>query len=604
MPRMPEHHGSRITLLDDDTINQIAAGEVVERPASVVKELIENSLDAGASTISIDLASDMKGIIRIKIADDGYGIPKGDVEKAFLRHATSKVRVAEDLHSVTSMGFRGEALASISAISRIVMVTRTPDADTGTTISVSGSEITNIGEAAAPAGTSVVIEDLFYNTPARRKFLRSRQTELLQIYLVVEAEALAHPHVGFLLSHNGQERIRTQSTERLSDTIGFIFGHEKTNSLIGISSGSPFMRIDGYISHPSDCRTSRADTFISVNHRPVTSKNIARAVRAGYGTLIAKGSYPSVFLNLTIDTMLVDVNVHPTKREIRLSREREILEQITRAVSETLHSTDILRKRKPKGRQDGGERAHPPASMKGVREERDQQYSGATPREQGEGRIHLKFTTTDKQLRLTETGAQGETQGLLPALKVIGQVCERYIIAGSAADDELFLIDQHAAHERILYDQLCAGRNGRLQRQDLLVPLVVSLRPTEHAALKEASSVLEDQGFVIEEFGGETIAVRSVPMVLGKRLGAEIIRDIAGDLIAEKLLSSDERKEQITCMVACRGAIKAGTTLSTEQMERLLDQLSRASEPYTCPHGRPVILSYTIKQLDRLFHRS
>ncbi len=599
-----QEHGTRITLLDDDTINQIAAGEVVERPASVVKELIENSLDAGASTISIDLASDTKGIIRIKIVDDGCGIPAEDVEKAFLRHATSKVRRAEDLHSVLSMGFRGEALASISSIARVIMITRTPYADTGTTISVSGGEVTNFGEVAAPAGTSVTIEDLFYNTPARRKFLRSRQTELLQVYLVVEAEALAHPHVGFLLSHNGQERIRTQSTERLSDTVGFLFGYDRTNTLIGISSGSPFMRIDGYISHPSDCRTNKADTFISVNHRPVLSKNIGRAVRAGYGTLVAKGSYPSVFLNLTIDTGLVDVNVHPTKREVRLSREREIVEEITRAVSEILHSTDILRKREQKVRRGDGDRPLVRPAETGVREEGGKEYSGASSGVKGGGSVHLKFSTTDKQLRLTETGDQGETKGLLPSLKVIGQVCERYILAGSAADDELFLIDQHAAHERILYDQLCEGRTGRLQRQDLLVPLVVSLRPAEHAALKEASRVLEDQGFVVEEFGGDTIAVRSVPMVLGKRLGAEIISDIAGDLIAEKSLSSDERSEQITCMVACRGAIKAGTTLSNEQMERLLDQLSRTSEPYTCPHGRPVILSYTIQQLDRLFHRS
>ena len=364
------------------------------------------------------------------------------------------------------------------------------------------------------------------------------------------------------------------------------------------------MRIDGYISHPSDCRTNRADTFISVNHRPVLSKSIGRAVRAGYGTLVAKGSYPSVFLNLTIDTGLVDVNVHPTKREVRLSREREIMEEITRAVSETLHSTDILRKREQKVRRGDGDRSWLPPAETGVREEARKDYSGASSGGQKEGSVHLKFSTTDKQLRLTESGDQGESKGLLPSLKVIGQVCERYILAGSAADDELFLIDQHAAHERILYDQLCEGRNGRLQRQDLLVPLVVSLRPAEYAALKEASCVLEDQGFIVEEFGGDTIAVRSVPMVLGKRLGAEIISDIAGDLIAEKSLSSDERREQITCMVACRGAIKSGTTLSNEQMERLLDQLSRTREPYTCPHGRPVIISYTLQQLDRLFHRS
>ncbi|MBT8507117.1 hypothetical protein AZH53_01560 [Methanomicrobiaceae archaeon CYW5] len=594
----------RITLLDDDTINQIAAGEVVERPASVVKELIENSLDAGASSISIELLSDTKGITRIKIIDDGCGIPPEDVEKAFLRHATSKVRYAEDLHVVTSMGFRGEALASISAISRVLMVTRTRGADTATTMAVSGGEVTGFGEVAAPSGTSVTIEDLFYNTPARRKFLRSRQTELLQIYLAVEAEALAHPHVGFLLMHNGQERIRTQATERLIDTVGFLFGHERIPSLIGISTGSPFMRIDGYVSHPSDCRTNRADTFISINRRPVVSKTIARAIRAGYGTLVAKGSYPSVFLNLTIDTGLVDVNVHPTKREVRLSREREILEEITRAVSETLHSTDILRKRTNRTEAEIGERNLISPRVSGVREETPKSYSAGGSGVQAGGRVHLKFSTTDKQLRLTETVCLGDTPGLLPSLRVIGQVCERYILAGSVADDELFIIDQHAAHERILYDQLSAGRDGRLQRQDLLVPLVVSLRPAEHAALNDASSVLEDQGFVIEDFGGGSIAVRSVPMVLGKRLGAEIIRDIAGDLIAEKSLSSDERKEQITCMVACRGAIKAGTTMSNEQMERLLDQLSRTSEPYTCPHGRPVILSYTISQLDRLFHRS
>ena len=280
------------------------------------------------------------------------------------------------------------------------------------------------------------------------------------------------------------------------------------------------------------------------------------------------------------------------------------MEEITRAVSETLHSTDILRKRNHGNKSDEGERNRLPAGVPGVREAVVKSYSGDVAGVQGGGSTHLKFSTTDKQLRLTETGGQGETKGLLPFLRVIGQVCERYILAGSTADDELFIIDQHAAHERILYDQLCTGRDGRLQRQDLLVPLVVSLRPAEHAALREASSVLEDQGFIIEDFGGDAIAVRSVPMVLGKRLGAEIIRDIAGDLIAEKPLSSDERKEQITCMVACRGAIKSGTIMSNEQMERLLDQLSRTSEPYTCPHGRPVILSYTISQLDRLFHRS
>lgn len=633
-----------IRLLDDETVNTIAAGEVIERPASVVKELVENAVDAGADTIKVDITTGTQHISSVQVSDTGCGMHMSDAKMSFVRHATSKIRGPDDLARIHTMGFRGEALASIAAISRVTLITRTQDNDAGTEIVIEGGEVLSVSEVSAPQGTTVRVDNIFFNTPARRKFMKSRGTELLHIYRAVEAEAFAHPESAFRLRVNGKEKLRTQRTTTIIQTIGQVFGTEISQKIIPLSAGTPVMRVDGAIVLPEACRPNAGEIHLCVNGRPVTSPQIVRAIRAGYGTLIPKGRYPVAYLNLKIDTSLVDVNVHPAKREIRLSREKEIFSGISDAIRDTLQTTDLIHDNTPAASTGNreiqpnrknvisdisdairdtlrtndmthgdtpaastGSRApayhHIPKYTRGVSEAIPDIIGNSSRVIQPE-KLHIRYATTDKQLRLT-SNMDGDTGvNLLPSMRIIGQVADGYILAASRDNDELLIIDQHAAHERILYDQLCRRRDTGIQRQELLVPLVVELNAAEKLALSANYDILLDLGFIVDEFGPDAFAVRAVPMVLGKRLGTEMIHDIVSDLIIESRKTADEKSDRITATIACRGAIKAGSPLTQEQMERLVLQLSHTSEPYTCPHGRPVILSYSHNELDRMFLRT
>ncbi len=634
-----------IRLLDDETVNTIAAGEVIERPASVVKELVENAVDAGADTIKVDITTGTQHISSVQVSDTGCGMHMSDAKMSFVRHATSKIHSSDDLARIHTMGFRGEALASIAAISRVTLITRTKDNDAGTEIVIEGGEVLSVSEVSAPQGTTVRVDNIFFNTPARRKFMKSRQTELLHIYRAVEAEAFAHPESAFRLRVNGKEKLRTQRTTTITQTIGQVFGTEISQKIIPLSAGTPVMRVDGAIVLPEACRPNAGEIHLCVNGRPVTSPQIVRAIRAGYGTLIPKGRYPVAYLNIKIDTSLVDVNVHPAKREIRLSREKEIFSGISDAIRDTLQTTDLIHDNTPAASTGNREiqlsrknemisgiadsirdalqttdqthgdisgarlnnqipvYRHPSEYTNGVSEAVPGSI-GTSPRANHPEKLHIRYATTDKQLRLT-SNMDGDTGvNLLPSMRIIGQVADGYILAASRDNDELLIIDQHAAHERILYDQLCRRRDTGIQRQELLVPLVVELNAAEKLALSANYDILLDLGFIVDEFGPDAFAVRAVPMVLGKRLGTEMIHDIVSDLIIESRKTADEKSDRIIATIACRGAIKAGSPLTQEQMERLVLQLSHTSEPYTCPHGRPVILSYSHKELDRMFLRT
>jgi DNA mismatch repair protein MutL len=600
-PVKPAHPDPQIRILDDETINQIAAGEVVERPASVVKELVENAIDAGAETIRIEITGS-GGIDRIRVVDDGTGMSEQNARLAFMRHATSKLQAIDDLHRIRSMGFRGEALASIAAVARVEVVTKPggSGAVSATRLVITGGEIVEEGEVGAPYGTSITVEDLFYNTPARKKFMKSVQTEMRHIYAGMEQIALAHPEISFRLLHNGKEKITTQKNGTLLDAIGALYGGDLARDLIKVRGRTAYMQVEGFISAPARNRPNTSQILVSINNRQVSSAPIARAIREGYGTLLPKDRFPVAFLALTIDTGLVDVNVHPTKKEVRISREGDLVRDLVAIIREALGSARLI----------------PQASPPPMPRHQHAPGSGYTP-SPGAWRVaaparayhpvHREQSATDTQLRLTEKAEADAGAGtLLPGMDIIGQLDCAYIMVRSTAGEheELVLVDQHAAHERVLYEQVRAKRDQGVRSQELLVPVILTLPPKEAAAVREALHLLLAEGFVLEEFGKDSFAVRTVPVVLGRQVDPEVIEDIIADVIGDDLRSADDNKEGVTCIIACRGAIKAGAHMTPEQMERLLFQLFCTNNPYTCPHGRPTMVSFSRERLDGMFRRT
>lgn len=580
---------TEIHVLDPETVNQIAAGEVVERPASVAKELLENAIDAGATVILLEIASDAAGITKIQVTDNGEGMTPGEAVLAFQPHATSKIRDITDLSRIRTLGFRGEALASIAAVSEVTMVTRPRggEALSGTRLVVRGGEIVETAEVGAPEGTTVTVERLFYNTPARRKFLKSRNTELAHVYAVVESLALAHGEIAFRVVHNGKERMATQRSAGLLATIAGLYGADLARSLLPVEGKLPFLTIRGYVSRPQENRGSPSQISLSINGRSILSRKIAAAVREGYGNLLPKDRYPVAFMDVAIDTGLVDVNVHPTKREVRLSREREILEAVTAAVRKALADHDLSRNapEEPVQQQIVADDTPP------VARETEAVYAAGH-----RGGPAL----ADRRLRRTER--EGE-KNLLPAMEPIGQVAATYI-AAEGVDGTLYLVDQHAAHERILYDQVVEQRDAESAAQELLVPVILSLSPKEAAALREAIPLLAGEGFVVEEFGRDAFAVRAVPAALGAvEDAAGTVRETIADLLSGESRAHTDQREAVTCIIACRGAIKAGTHLTPEQQRLLISQLARTKTPWTCPHGRPTVVAFDRKKLEKIFGR-
>lgn len=600
---MPENADPlRIRILDPATVNQIAAGEVVERPASVVKELVENAIDAGAGRIAIDLTATKDAITAIRVTDDGCGMSPADAGLAFIPHATSKIASISDLNRLRTLGFRGEALATIAAVSRVTLVTkpRGSGAVPGTRIVMEGGKVLTTAETGAPDGTSVLVEDLFFNTPARKKFQKSRNTELARIHDILEGICLSHPGIAFHFTSNGTPQIVTDRTSRTLDTIARLFGSGISRDLVPVEASLPFLSLTGFVSRPALARKDRARMFVTVNQRFISSPLINDAIKAGYGTLLPKDRFPLAFLNLTIDPLLVDVNVHPTKKQIRFTKEKEITELIRTSVRDALLAHDLIPAAAPPGTV-VSPLSTPVAVPAGA-------YDRA-PLPAPEGvfeSTHAGTLATDQRLRQTElpvgSGPTYLASPLLPEIEVIGELGGIYILARTAGDD-LLLIDQHAAHERILYEQVSGQVQEMRPSQELISPVVLHRTLKEAAILRDLLPVLAREGFLLEGFGGDAFVVRAVPVVLGRLEETGLIDEIISDLVSEEAAQTVSNRERITRIVACRGAIKAGTICTREQCQRIVDQLRRMKNPFTCPHGRPTMIRFTRKELDAMFKR-
>jgi DNA mismatch repair protein MutL len=576
---------NKINILDEATINKIAAGEVIERPASVVKELIENSIDAGSTDIKIDIKG--SGIDSIKIVDNGYGMSRDDASIAFLKHATSKISNVHDIESVRTMGFRGEALSSITAVAKVEIVTKQDSDLAGTRIVINGGEIKSIGETGAANGTSMLVEDLFYNTPARKKFLKTKRTELAHIMDVVTRNALGHNQISFQLSHDGRELFRSPASGKLFDTIVHIYGPELARDLMRVDFRTDLAVITGYITKPGITRSDKEKQVFFINDRPVSSSAISNALKLGFYTMLPKGRYPAAVLKISLDPEEVDVNVHPTKKHVRISHELAIIEAVADAVRNALDSQELIPQKEPNTTQTAlyGEVKEVPLS---IQEERSA--------------FKVSPVDTNRRLKrterfLTETASDKES---LPDIQILGQVDDVYILARSR--DGLLIVDQHAAHERILYEQVLGS--SKRGSQELITPVNLELDSKERVLIKDYIPYLEDFGFSISEFGPDSFALTSVPNILGKLEDTSVVHDIIADILAEGR-KKDETGifEHVSKSTACRGAIKAGATLSKEQMEDLLVQLYNSKNPFTCPHGRPTIVVFGRDDLDKLFKR-
>jgi DNA mismatch repair protein MutL len=563
-----------IKVLDEMVASQIAAGEVVERPASVVKELVENSLDAGASRISVEAHGG--GVNLIRINDDGSGIPPSELELAFSRYATSKVSRISDLTSITSYGFRGEALPSIAAVAEVEVVTCTNDGPTGESLSLKNGAIVSRRRQAHPRGTTVSVRNLFRAMPARLKFLKSVNTENSHIARVVSEYALARPEVKFDLILDGRNVLNTPGSGQLLDTVIAVYGVEVARDLLELKVGNPgpAPMVTGMIGSPTLNRANRDYLNFFVNRRSIKSRLLSWAVEEAYRGLLMQGRHPVAIINIAIPPDEVDVNIHPTKAEVKFRDEQAVFRTVQRAVRGTLVELAPV------------SRIDEPAT------------TYATP------------PRTAAQLWETlgrETVATGEVTEIesaplmsLPALRVLGQVESTYIVA--EGPDGLYLIDQHAAHERVLYEQFREQQSQRqVDVQGLLEPVPFEVTPQQDEVLRSGYEQLTGSGFSIEPFGDRTYLVRAVPALLDRKNWGAMVRELLDDAVEGKVT---DWADGIAVTLACHSAVRAGKVLSHEEMRELLQQLEETEMPRTCPHGRPTVLHISSRQLEREFRRS
>jgi DNA mismatch repair protein MutL len=513
-----------------------------------------------------------------------------DALLAFRQHATSKISRPEDLDGITTLGFRGEALASIAAVSKVTFTTkeRGSSSPEAARLVIHGGEVITRSAVGAPEGTSVIIDGLFYNTPARRKFQKSVATELAHVYDMVERLTLSNRNVSFLLMYQGKERFRTFGTGSYPDVIAGVFGTGFTRELTPVFGTYGLVSVDGWITKPgSEMKTTQTRFYLSINSRQVTSRQLQWAIREGYGTLLPKGMYPAAFLDITIDPREVDVNVHPTKKEVRFSREREVMRSLQDAVYHALHEERVF----------SGSAEEKimtlPAEIVG---ESVPVYSPVRVR----NLPAAPFRQTEKQLRRTESDAPAETTSFVP--EVLGQIGDTYIIAKNEAGD-LIVVDQHAAHERIMYDQLVARSASADSGQELIVPIPITLSKKEIAVLPDLLDVLARAGYVLEPFGKDVWMVRSVPVVSSTLGNPEVIHAIISEAL-DGVGNTDEVLDRVLKTAACRAVVKGNTPLNPEEMQRLLRQLMATKSPYTCPHGRPTTIVLSKSRLAGMFLRT
>lgn len=579
-----------IRILPPELASQIAAGEVVERPASVVKELLENSLDAGASNIQITVEGAGKRLI--ELADNGCGIPAAELPLSVERHATSKIETVDNLFAINTLGFRGEALSSIGSVSRMTITSRSGSERVGTRLVVDGGVLQSVQAVGAPVGTLVRVENLFFNVPARLKFLKSDQTERTHVDRLATRYAVAYPSVRFELLQEGRQALVTSGNGNHREALAALYGVEIARQMLEVIASDQDLQVTGFISPTNLTRSNRREVTFFVNGRPVQDPALSAALMKGYHTLLMVGRYPIAILFLEIPPSQVDVNVHPTKAEVRFREQDRVFVALQGAVRRALLAHTPVPGLKGQVHWAPGSpgRMIDPAweivDQAGV----ERSSLGSTPDQ--------RAYEPDGEQDTAQKGFPGER---VPLLRLIGQVATTYLVA--EGPDGLYLIDQHAAHERVLYEKFLNQLGGEIPAQQLLEPAMVEFPPSSARILEDQIPVLERLGFQVEPFGHNTFLVRAIPEILMKMKATTALRVVVEDFEEDETPLKSHAEKRLVARVCKRAAIKAGQTLSQEEQRALLRDLEACDSPRTCPHGRPTMIHLSVDLLERQFGR-
>ena len=633
---------AKIQLLDQKTIDNIAAGEVIERPASVVKELVENAVDANANAITVEIKDG--GMTLIRVTDNGIGIPKDQVKTAFLRHATSKIRSVEDLLSVSSLGFRGEALSSISAVAQVELVTKTAESFSGVSYKIYGGEEEAFDDIGAPDGTTFLVKNLFYNTPARRKFLKSATTEAGYVEQMMVHIALSHPKISFKFIHNNKNKIYTSGNGKVKDIIYHIYGRDVAGALIPVQAQSEDVKVTGFVAKPYVSRGNRNYESYFINGRYIKSSIIYKAIEEGYRTFTMKHRYPFVCLDFKINQELLDVNVHPTKMEIRFRNGREIYELVVDTVKEALLQKDlvqdVLRETPKKKEQPKTKEVKKPEPIEVNRRKEETQKMDQTMKDfakmrqsqtnqqghrakpEGMKQDRLKSESSQTAKKPTYAGLNYNTQKkefpqyktdelredpvfsvqARPDRKILGQLFKTYWLI--EYEDQLFIMDQHAAHEKVNYERLMKNfKEKEIYSQRLEPPMVVTVSMMEAEALERYKDAFAGLGFTIESFGGNEYCIREVPANLYGIGERDLFMELLDAVSQENGTMDTEVIASKIATMACKMSIKGNQRVSLMEVEHLLDELMKLENPYQCPHGRPTIIKMSKYEIDKKFKR-
>ena len=627
-----------IKVLDQYTIDKIAAGEVIEKPGSVVKELVENSIDAGATAVTIEIKDG--GLSFIRITDNGSGIAASEVRTAFLRHATSKLIAADDLLKISSLGFRGEALSSIAAVSQVELITKVKDDLTGIRYQIHGGKEISFEEIGAPQGTTIIVRNLFYNTPARKKFMKTPATEGSYIYDLVCRIAMSHPEISFKFIMNGTDKLFTTGNGKLKDIIYHIYGRDITGNLLEVNVAGENVTMTGYLAKPAISRGNRSFENYFVNHRYIENKIISKAIEDAYRTFVMIHKFPFVVLNFDIDPSLIDVNIHPAKREMKFINEQEIYAFTYANIREALlikelipevsveketSSSASLAKREIEKKPEPFEVRRKESEQKNIEVKPESELYKASEVHDNVSYYNAKTlpeTVAHKQeinnsqsvyLGNNENTATKYTQMDLfenkfldPAARkkhrIIGQLFKTYWLI--EYEDKFFIMDQHAAHEKVNFEKLMANyKNKTIISQYLMPPAVVSLSGAEAEFLHENMDKFNDLGFEIEGFGGNEYKLTAVPDNLFGLDGRELFLEFIGELSENSGKATIDVFISKLSTMACKASIKGNTPISFKEADALIDQLMKLENPYTCPHGRPTIISMTETELEKKFKR-
>lgn len=594
---------SRIKVMDEVLANKIAAGEVVEKTMNVVKELVENSIDAKSSEITIKLID--SGVKEIEVSDNGIGMDREDAVMAFSRHATSKLKNLDDLFYIESLGFRGEALPSIASVSNVCL--KTSNGETGTLVTLEGGENIKVSSCDLQEGTTITVSDLFYNTPVRLKYLKNLYVELSNIVEYVDKMALSYPDIKFCLINNDKVLLRTDGSGDLLKVIYQIYGADVTKKMISISGENDDYYISGFISYPEVTKSNRNGITTLVNGRVIKNNELNKIIIDSYHTYIPKDKFPIVVLNIDVDPILIDINIHPTKMDIKFSKMDTLKELVTDLVTKKLKQLTLIPNAAVRDVSSIAE-----VSKQIKKSNDDVSYNSVLGDKTSYEEIKLDFEVNAREERYNETKEEKNTDEVeevpvekeyrIKKMEPRGIVYSTYIIAEN--EDGMYIIDQHAAAERINYEKVLAALKEKVVIVDLLIPVKIELSASEALIVKENFSLLEEYGFKTEEFGINTIIVRSHPSWIMDDVAEECIRKVIDIIITRESFDFDLFVWKMAATMACRMSIKANDYISYDDQMFLLDSLRKCDNPFTCPHGRPTIITYTKYDLEKLFKRS